>query len=431
MACRASGPYSQWRSSLPFALGFASALLSCWLLSADRRGGAVRSAAPKLVLPSASVPAAAPAASKLDLLSASAPAIVHARDTLLHIPQYTHICREAAYSCLGVARLEAAVRCPPVQGGEALSGTRLYSAVSEAHDKQLALRRTAYWSEQVMGHSRPAGVPIVEGWLEPGDAAATGTLMKLQSDKLGIHGHVAEIGVHHGKYLIWMALHLHFGERAVGFDLFELAQSENIDGSGSGSLAKLRANAAHYAPGAIEALATNSLRLPLCFFQEQRLQGLVRFFSVDGGHFVDHAYEDCWSAWSALAPGGIITVDDFLHGTNVVQGTLRFLSANSEARAFLVGPNKLFICHRDYHEIYMNTMSASLPALPEPFLGKHHVVEFGTSPQLVMRPSFALTLHGWFLKPVIELGREVWECSHLSHPYAPPVYHEVCDARVA
>ena len=390
-------------------MGFASALLGFWLLSADRRGGAVRSAAPKLDLP-----------------SASAPAIVHARDTLLHIPQYTHICREAAYSCLGVARLEAAVRCPPVQGGEALTGLQLDSAVSEAHDKQQALRRTAYWSEQVMGHSRPAGVPIVDGWLEPGDAAATGTLMKLQSDKLGIRGHVAEIGVHHGKYLIWMALHLLVGERAVGFDLFELAQSENIDGSGSGNLAKLRANAAHYAPGAIGALATNSLRLPLCFFQEQQLQGLVRFFSVDGGHFVDHAYEDCWSAWSALAPGGIISVDDFLHGISVMQGTLRFLDANADARAFLVGPNKLFICHRDFYTTYFNAMAAALPTLPG---GGHHMVEFGAVRQLVMMPSFALTLHGWFLKAVLEPEREVWHCSLLSHPYLPPVYNEMCVMR--
>jgi hypothetical protein len=410
---------------LPFAVGFTSAVMSCWLLSADRHGGAVRSAAPKLVLPSASVPAATPAASKLDLLSASAPAIVHARDTLLHIPQYTHICREAAYSCLGVARLEAAVHCPPVQGGEALTGLQLNSAISDAFEKEQAIRRTAYWNEQVMGRGTSSGVARIDGWLEHGDAAATGTLMKLQSSTLGIRGHVAEIGVHHGKYLIWMALHLRMGERAAGFDLFELAQSENIDHSGSGNLASLRVNAAHYtAPGAVEALATNSLRLPLCFFQEQRLQGLVRFFSVDGGHFVDHAYEDCWSAWSALAPGGIISVDDFLHGVSVMQGTLRFLDANADARAFLVGPNKLFICHRDFYTTYFNAMAAALPTLP---VGGHHTVEFGAAQQLVMMPSFALTLHGWFLKAVLEPEREVWHCSLLSHPYSPPVFNEMCE----
>ena len=82
-------------------------------------------------------------------------------------------------------------------------------------------------------------------------------------------------------------------------------------------------------------------------FPRAARQGLVRFFSVDGGQFADHAYEDCWSAWSALAPGGVIAVDDFLHGVRVVQGTLRFLDTNANAHAFLVGPNKLFICHKD------------------------------------------------------------------------------------
>jgi hypothetical protein len=43
-----------------------------------------------------------------------------------------------------------------------------------------------------------------------------------------------------------------------------------------------------------------------------------------------------------------------------------------------------------------------------------------------MMPSFALTLHGWFLKAVLEPEREVWHCSLLSHPYSPPVFNEMC-----
>jgi hypothetical protein len=45
-----------------------------------------------------------------------------------------------------------------------------------------------------------------------------------------------------------------------------------------------------------------------------------------------------------------------------------------------------------------------------------------------MRPSVALTLHGWFLKAVLESDRDfflVWHCSLLSRPYAQPDYKEV------
>lgn len=343
-----------------------------------------------------------------------------ASDSSLLIPQYTKVCREAAYKCLGVARLNAATLCPSPRDNADV----LFEGTTVAHSKHLneqAKRRTTYWNEQIMG-KMPAGVARVDGWLDHVDSAATGTLLKLQTDVLDIRGHVCEIGVHHGKYLIWMALHLRLGERAVGLDLFELAQSENIDGSGSGNLARMQANAARYAPpGVVEALATNSLRLPLCFFQEHGLQGLVRFFSVDGGHFVDHAYEDCWSAWSALAPGGIISVDDFVHGISVMQGVLRFLSSNSNARAFLVGSNKLYICHRAFYRTYFDAMVAVLPK-------GQGTAAFGDSNQLVMAPSRPYTLHGWLLPSVLESSRQggVWNCGMLSRPYVPPNYTEVC-----
>jgi hypothetical protein len=43
-----------------------------------------------------------------------------------------------------------------------------------------------------------------------------------------------------------------------------------------------------------------------------------------------------------------------------------------------------------------------------------------------MMPAQALTLHGWFLKAVLEYDREVWHCGLLARPYAPPVFKEVC-----
>jgi hypothetical protein len=375
---------------LPFAVGFASALLSCWPLSAGLRGAAI-------VVTSASL----------------------RNGAVLQLPQFTHTCRDAAYSCLGALRAEAGVQCPVANDENiiALSTTRLDSAVSRTHDQQQSARRTTFWSEQVMGFNGPTGVPLIDDWLEQGDAAAAGTLLKLQSDNLGIRGHIAEIGVEHGKFLIWMALHTRLGERALGFDLFDL------ESSGS-SLAEVRKHSTYYAePDAIEAFSVNSMRLPLCFFREQRVQNLIRFFSITSGQSVDHVYENCWSAWSTLSPGGVIAITDFLHNVKVLQGAQRFLDANADARAFLLGPNKLFICHSMYYKRYFDAMSASLPSM------SRHTVEFGAAKQLVMPPSKPVTLYGWLLPAILERDREVWHCSMISEMYAPPVYNEVCDSR--
>jgi hypothetical protein len=335
---------------------------------------------------------------------------IGARNRVLSIPEFTHVCRDAAYSCLGAARADAATSC-----GAVAAAASVDDAASASVAAAQAARRAVYWREQLAGGGGTSGAAApIEGWLDAGDAAATAAILQAQARVLGVYGHMSEIGVHHGKFLIWLALHARAGERAVGLDLFETAQAENLDGSGSGSLARLRANAMRYAaPGAVEALPINSLRLPLCFFHEQRLQG-VRFFSVDGGHYVDHAYEDCWSAWSALAPGGVIAVDDFLHGVSVLQGTLRFLDAAADARAFFIGPNKVYICHRDYYQAYFRAMSAAFPGLA--------VASFGASEQLTMPPTAALTLHGWLLGSVLERGREIWHCGQLSQPYVQPEY---------
>lgn len=336
-----------------------------------------------------------------------------ARGSMLQVPQFTHVCRNEEYRCLGNVRSSAAARC--TLAADAVTAPASSSA-DDARAADQSARRAVYWREQISrGGGDNGAVEAIVGWLDPADAAATSVLLKTQASGLGVRGHLSEIGVHHGKYLIWLALHARAGERAVGLDLFEAVQAENIDGSGNGSMARLNANAERYAaPGTVEALVINSLRLPLCFFYEKGLQG-VRFFSVDGGHFVDHAYEDCWSAWSALAPGGIIAVDDFLHGVSVMQGTLRFLDAATDARAFFVGQNKVYICHRDYVDAYTRALRAAYPRLG--------VVAFGVNQQqFVIPPTYALTVHGWLLGSVLEAGHEVWHCGMLSQPYASPEY---------
>ena len=64
--------------------------------------------------------------------------------------------------------------------------------------------------------------------------------------EMGIAGHVAEIGVHHGRSFILLALLARAGEKAVAIDVFE-QQELNVDRSGRGDLAQLRENVARFA----------------------------------------------------------------------------------------------------------------------------------------------------------------------------------------
>jgi hypothetical protein len=205
----------------------------------------------------------------------------------------------------------------------------------------------------------------VDGWLELSDAFAIHQVLLAQT-QLGVLGSIAEIGVHHGKLFIWLTLHLRTGEKALALDLFS-NQAENMDGSGRGNLDAFAANMEAYTrldilrETAIP-VTINSLKIPLCFFCEKGLDS-VRFFSVDGGHFVDSAYEDCWTAFSALSIGGVIAVDDFVHGNLVLEGTLRFLYTNPNAKAFLISENKIYICQSSFYDRYFQAMHVAYQSM--------------------------------------------------------------------
>src|ERR1051325_7501876 len=59
-------------------------------------------------------------------------------------------------------------------------------------------------------------------------ATICGHIIRRQSE-LGIKGHIAEIGTFEGRFFIAMALGLAPGEKALGIDLFEWANSGVLD----------------------------------------------------------------------------------------------------------------------------------------------------------------------------------------------------------
>src|SRR5262245_60141233 len=89
------------------------------------------------------------------------------------------------------------------------------------------------------------GCKLVDGWLLP-DAARMIVALARKQEETGVHGNVAEIGVHHGKLFLLLALLARPNETALAVDLFD-EQDKNIDKSGSGDLAKFKQNLSRHA----------------------------------------------------------------------------------------------------------------------------------------------------------------------------------------
>lgn len=184
----------------------------------------------------------------------------------------------------------------------------------------------------------------IDGWLHESVMHYVGQISEIQRSA-GINGHVVEIGVHHGKFFIPMALLNKTGTN-IAVDLFE-NQEENVSQSGKGNLNMFNSHCEEYKVPNVVIISGNSLTLtaePFC------LDGTgVRLFSVDGGHFEKEVMNDLNIAKNCLLSGGVIIVDDFQHPgwDDVFTTTMQFLKNNPGIKPFLMGGNKLFLCHED------------------------------------------------------------------------------------
>ena len=194
--------------------------------------------------------------------------------------------------------------------------------------------------DRYVGHS----MKKVKGFLTSLDALTIQALLTYQCEK-SIRGDLCEIGVHHGRLFLMLALARRTGERAIAIDLFE-------DDS-------YNANTDH--AGRDTALFENARRLGIEFSEDEifktssldigpsdilaRTTGPVRFFSVDGGHLYHHVENDLRLAESTLAGEGVIAIDDFFNigWVDVSFATYDFLRQTSALMPFAVTPKKLYL----------------------------------------------------------------------------------------
>ncbi|KAL6759991.1 hypothetical protein V8C86DRAFT_2561964 [Haematococcus lacustris] len=198
-----------------------------------------------------------------------------------------------------------------------------------------------------------------------GAEAVMAALSVLQRQQ-GVEGGLAEIGVHHGTFLISMALLGKQGEHILALDLFEQGQDKNIDRSGNGRSDIMRGNLK-----AVNFSGNNHLTVHTGASTElncAQFCGLLggqplRLFHIDGGHTADIVLNDLAFADCALADGGIVMMDDFsnLYWSGVLQGLVTYMNTyrgSTRLAPLLLAFNKFYLTTVSHHQQYLANVTA-------------------------------------------------------------------------
>ncbi|MGA9673009.1 MAG: class I SAM-dependent methyltransferase [Terracidiphilus sp.] len=220
------------------------------------------------------------------------------------------------------------------------------------------------------------GHELVKGWLFPGAPQAI-VLLSEEQRRSNLSGGVAEIGVHHGKLFILLYLLSSAGERAVAIDLFS-QQDLNVDHSGAGDLERFKRNLRRHADTS-RLMVHEGDSTELGAEQLIRLGGgPLRIVSIDGGHTAEITAHDLATSEGALAPGGIIILDDCFKEMwpGVTDGVHLHFSQPRSIVPFAIGANKTFFCHAAFAQQYAAVLwKIDRKAIQQEFLG-HSVVCF-------------------------------------------------------
>jgi Methyltransferase domain len=219
-------------------------------------------------------------------------------------------------------------------------------------------QRLEHFNSHIYGH--------VEGWL--GDRMwqiinVIGTIL----DTNGVHGNIAEFGVHHGLFLFLLNTLRNDDELCFAIDVFD-EQRLNVDCSGRGSSSVFLSH--------IETLMASQQRsfrvvqrdtTSFSIIDIVNLFGKkgVKFFSIDAGHTVQHACNDLTLAQEVLVSGGVIALDDYMsvHWPGVTEGFYRFMHfQNRRLKPFLFFQNKLFLTTVSEHGLCLQQFRTAIEA---------------------------------------------------------------------
>lgn len=199
------------------------------------------------------------------------------------------------------------------------------------------------------------GFSNIEGWCNINLLHLAYELHVLQKNA-AVSGGAGEIGVHHGKFFIPLAL-LKSSFKNIAIDVFSIPYG-NVDKSGKGDYDIFLENIKSYLPCNCEPIIWegDSLHITcneVATFTEE--YGKLSMFSIDGSHTCEHTFNDLILAEHFLGAGGIIFVDDFYNPDwpGVHEGVAKYFYFHSYKFVPLCfGFQKLILCDLSYHKFY-------------------------------------------------------------------------------
>lgn len=193
----------------------------------------------------------------------------------------------------------------------------------------------------------------VQGYLPSLDARLIAALLAYQNES-NMTGHLCEVGVHHGRLFLMLALARRAGERALAIDLFE-DDAINSNTRHAGRDRALFANARRLGIelSEQETFKTSSLDIEAADIL-QRTTGRIRFFSVDGCHLYHPVENDLRLAERTVTAEGVIAVDDFFNKdwADVSFATYDFLRRTDAIVPFAITSTKLYLAEPAAAEKY-------------------------------------------------------------------------------
>jgi hypothetical protein len=216
----------------------------------------------------------------------------------------------------------------------------------------------------------------VLGWLSRVDAEIIRAILVHQVES-NIAGSIAEIGVHQGKCFVELCLSLQESQKGYCIDIFD-AQHLNKDTSGRGDRAILEQNLAKFGVPVDSVVIDARPSQDVSPEDVRAAAGEVRFFSVDGGHWLEIVESDLDLAEATLSDLGVIALDDF-HRPEWPDVSAGYFAWNARKTKplvpFAIGFNKLYLCHIEqaaaYKSVlYKNPFLCALEGKRADFLGQ-------------------------------------------------------------
>lgn len=191
----------------------------------------------------------------------------------------------------------------------------------------------------------------IKGYMDPNDALAFQAILSHQN-VTGLGGSAAEIGVYYGRSYYLIRKLMKDGEKVFAADLFNIGESPESDSQqlkefeANGSRLNLPVDRSFVFAGASQKLTGEIIREKV---------GPVRFFSVDGGHLLEHVESDAAVARDALAQHGVLAFDDVYNHLwpEVALGVFSFLERNPDLAPIAITSKKMYISRRSHHAEYL------------------------------------------------------------------------------